>query len=35
MKVTAALRPTAFPLAMTRLHVPSRFHLRAQLLTRA
>jgi hypothetical protein len=34
MKATNALRPTAFPLTLTRLRVPPRFHPRPQLLNR-
>jgi hypothetical protein len=33
-KATTALPPTAFPLTLTRLLVPPRFHIRPQLLTR-
>jgi hypothetical protein len=33
-KATTALRPTAFPLTITRLLVPPDFYLRPQLLTR-
>jgi hypothetical protein len=32
-KTATSLRPTAFPLTMTRLLVPPRFCLRPQLLT--